>query len=132
MEAITLSQGTLQFHVYASNAWIPIENATVVVSTEGRNPEILGVRTTNESGQAGPITIAAPSKSFSQQPNPSQRPYTPVRVIVEHPEFERVTLDGIQVFPDIAGILSVQMVPLLEFDPEKNNSIQIDIPSQEL
>lgn len=132
MEAMILSQGTLQFRVYASNAWIPIEDATVVVSTEGRNPEILGVRTTNESGQAGPITISTPASALSQEPNPSQRPYTSVKVIAEHPDFERVTLEGIQVFPGIASELSIQMVPLLEFDPEKNHSIHINIPSQTL
>lgn len=118
MEGIFLEQGTLQFHVYASNAYLPIEGAAVAVRTEGTPPKLLALRITDESGETEPVVVSTPNRTDSQSPGGAAQPWTNVTVMVEHPRFERVTLKGVQVFPDVTTIQNIQMVPVLEFDPE--------------
>ena len=118
MEAIELETGTLQFRIFASNAYLPIENATVVVRTETQPPKLLSIQITNSSGETQPITIETPDRADSQAPETGVQPWTNVTVLVEHPRFERVTLKGVQVFSGVTSTQSIQMVPVREFDPE--------------
>lgn len=124
MEGIFLEQGTLVFRIYTSNAYLPIEGATVTVTTDSAPQKLLALRITDKSGETEPVVISTPNRSESQSPDGTIQPWTNVTVRVEHPEFERVTLKGVQIFPGITSIQNIQLVPLLEFDPENSGAIQ--------
>lgn len=130
MEAIFLEQGTLQFHIYTSNAYLPIEGAAVAVQTEAMPPKLLALRITDKSGTTDPIQINTPNRSESQTPGNAVQPWTNVTVLVEHPEFERVTLKGVQVFPGVTSIQNIRMIPVLEFDPEYSGQQQFQFTPQ--
>ena len=130
MEAIFLEQGTLQFRVYASNAFLPIEGATVAVRTENTPPKLLALRITDKSGTTDPVKINTPNRSDSQTPGNLTQPWTNVSVLVEHPRFERVTLTGVQVFPGVTTIQNIQMIPVLEFDTEYSGQQQFQFTPQ--
>lgn len=132
MEAIFLEQGTLQFHVYASNAYLPIEGATVVVRSETVPPKLLALRITDLSGETDPVTVSTPNRTDSQSPGIVTEPWSNVTVLVEHPKYERVTLRGVQVFPGVTSIQNIQMVPVLEFDPEYSGALQYQFTPQSL
>lgn len=122
LEAILLEQGTLAFRIFASNAYIPIEGATVAVRSEDTPPKLLALRITDKSGETTPIMIDTPDRAMSQAPENQEKPWTSLTVLVEHPDFERVTLKGVQVFPGVTSLQSIQMIPVLEFDPEYANA----------
>ena len=114
------STGTIIVHVYTSNARIPVEGSTVLFRQQFPPYSMLGLRVTDSSGKTEPLTISTGDSSLSQSPNPSQSPWTGLILQVEHPEYERVFLDGVQVFPGITTTQDVSLIPMQALDPEKN------------
>lgn len=124
------STGTIIFNVFTSDARIPIEGATVLLRRQENPKELLGIRITNESGQTDPIMVMTKDVSFSQVPESAVKPWVGCTAIVEHPGYERVILDGIQIFPGIVTTQSVQMLPLRELDPEMDGEENLNFTPQ--
>jgi hypothetical protein len=116
---------------YTSDAFIPIEGATVVILQQ-ETPKLLGLRVTNSSGETEPLVIQTPDEALSQAPETVIRPWTGIRVLVEHPEFEKAILDGIQVFPGITTVQSVKLIPLQEFDTQYDQQQELYFAPQPL
>ena len=119
--------GRLIFRVYTSDADIPVEGATVLIRQQEPPGRLLGVRVTNSSGETDPVELKTPGRSLSQTPEHTVQPWTGLSVMVEHPEYERVTLQGLQVFP---GIETIQTVRLRRFDPQKDGQEDFTFPPQ--
>ena len=124
------STGTVIFHVYTSDASIPVEGATVVVRRQEGPGDLLGLRVTDQSGQTPPLSIPTQDASLGQTPGNLIQPWTGLTVYVEQPEYERVTLDGIQVFPGITTVQNVQLIPLREFDPNFDQDQEFNFTPQ--
>lgn len=124
--------GTIIFNVFTSDARVPIEGATVLLRQQDAPRELLGIRITNESGQTDPIIVPTRDASLSQIPESAVKPWVGCTAIIEHPEYERVVLDGIQIFPGIVTLQSVQMLPLQEMDPTQDNEQELDFTPQPL
>lgn len=126
------STGTIIFNVYTSNARIPIEGATVIVRRQDAPNDLLGIRITDESGQTDPLVIAARDVALGQTPESAVKPWVGCIAYVEHPEFERVLLYGIQIFPNITTVQNVQLIPLQELDLSLNQEQRLDFTPQPL
>lgn len=126
------SSGTIIVNVYTSDARIPVEGASVLFRSIGPTPPLLGFRLTDSSGKTAPLTVLTADLSQSQSPDPSQLPFTQLRIIAEHPEFERTILEGVQVFPGITTLQSIQLLPLNRTDPDKDNEQDFVLPPQTL
>lgn len=126
------SSGTIIVSVYTSEARIPVEGASVIFHELGPAEPLLGFRITDSSGRTAPLSVATADLSQSQSPDPSQRPYTSVRIIAEHPEFERTVLEGVQVFPGITTLQSIQLLPIRRTDPNKDGQLDFILPPQTL
>lgn len=124
------STGSIQFRVYTSNANIPIEGATIVIEQQDPPGELLGVLVTDESGQTPPLVLPAKDVSLGQAPENEIEPWVGLRVIIDHPEFERVVLNGVQLFPGILTIQNVQMLPNRQLDPESDGQQEYDFTPQ--
>lgn len=122
--------GRLIFRVYTSDADIPVEGATVLIRQQEPPGRLLGVRVTNSSGETDPVELKTPGRSLSQTPEHTVQPWTGLSVMVEHPEYERVTLQGLQVFPGIETIQTVRLLPLRRFDPQKDGQEDFTFPPQ--
>ena len=114
----TQSSGRLIFRVYTSDADLPVEGATVLIRQQQSPGRLLGIRVTNSSGETDPVVVETPGAYLSQSPETSIQPWTGRNVIVEHPDFERVTLQGLQVFPGVETVQTIRLVPLQRFDPQ--------------
>lgn len=111
------NSGTLVFRVFTSYADLPVEGAAVLVRLEPSG-RLLGVRVTNDSGETDPIVIETPADTLSQTPENTLQPWTGLQVIIEHPDYERVLLTGLQVFPGVETVQTVRLIPLQRFDPQ--------------
>ncbi len=124
------SIGTLQFRIFTSSANIPVENATVVVRLQDSPSELLAVLLTDESGQTPVLQVETQDRALGQTPEGTVEPWTGLSVHVEHPEYEQVQLNGIQVFPGILTVQNVQLLPLRRFDPQLDQQQQFDFTPQ--
>lgn len=124
--------GQIRIRTYASRAILPLEDSTVAIETEsGGKTSLLALRQTDESGLTPYITVETPSAENSQVPDQA-RGWTNVTVIVSHPEFRRVIIRNVQIFPGIVSQQAVEMVPLEQFPESGDLTESFDIPPQDL
>lgn len=104
------SQGTVIVRAYVSDAQLPLARVPVTFTDENGN--ILDVRLTNSSGMTQPLSVATPDVSQSRRPGAVSRPYTVIGIRLDQPGYQSVLLEGVQIFPDVQTIQTVQMLPL--------------------
>lgn len=126
------SMGYLTARIYTSSAQLPVRDATVAVTqTTATGTKQLATRVTDQSGKITPIPIPTPERQESLQPG-TAAPYSAVSLTVEYPGYERVLIQGVQVFPGILTEQEVELLPLEELPQVYNMTELIEIPSQEL
>ncbi len=123
------NSGTLVFRVFTSLADLPVEGAAVLVRLQDSGG-LLGLRITNSSGETDPIVIETPANALSQTPENSLQPWTGLQVIIEHPDYERVRLTGLQVFPGVETVQTVRLIPLQRFDPQSSGQQEYSFTPQ--
>ncbi len=109
----TTHTGTLEVWVTASRAQLPVEGATVAVTSAGpENRTLLSLLVTDESGRAGPITLdAAPGGGMGLEPG-SPVPFADYALWVEHPAYEVARIERFQIFPGVESIQQINLLPL--------------------
>ena len=122
--------GSLTFRVYTSDADLPVEGATVLIRQQQSPGRLLGIRVTGSSGETDPLVVETPGAALSQSPENTIQPWTGLNVIVEHPDYERVTLQGLQVFPGIETVQTIRLIPLQRFDPDKSGQEDFNFTPQ--
>ena len=128
--------GTLRVRVFTSNAQIPVEGATVVVTGVGENgkQDLISVQITDRSGLIRPVAIQTPVSGESTSPEGMNGglPFALVSVWVEHPGFAMLQMDGVQIFPKIETVQDVELVPLGEGESSLQQREVREFPSQNL
>ena len=124
------STGTIQFRVFTSDANIPVEGATVIVRKQDPPYELLGILVTDESGQTSVLTLDAKDASLGQTSGSAIKPWVGLTIYIEHPEYEEVILDGVQLFPGVLTIQTVQLLPNQRVDLEEDDLQEFDFSPQ--
>ncbi len=124
--------GYLSVHSFTSAACIPVEGVTFTITQRrAQGVELLAVRIADESGRIAPVAIAAPDEAESQSPG-TPRPFAVVDITADHPEFERILVENVQIFANITTDQNFALIPLAE-QPEVWNMTEVfTIPAQEL
>lgn len=107
-------QGSVIARVYTSDALLPIFNAPVSftqVEQDGTRT-LLAIRQTNTSGLTSPVYVPTPEPSSSQFPGSLQTPYATVDIQTSVPGYNRISVSGVQIFPDIETIQDFQLRPV--------------------
>ena len=115
------STGTIEFRVFTSNANLPVEGAVVIVREQALPGALLGILVTDSSGMTRPLTVDAPDVSLGQTPEETLQPWVDLQVLIEHPEFEEVSLTGVQLFPGVLTVQNVQLIPDQQIDLEEDD-----------
>lgn len=124
--------GTIIVSVFTSEARLPVEGVSVIFQSLSPTSPLLGFRITDSSGRTAPLSVATVDLNQSQSPDPSQTPFTSLRIIADHPEYERTILEGVQIFPGITTLQNIQLLPLNRTDPDKDNGQDYVLPPQTL
>ncbi len=126
-------EGRVSARVYTADEVIPIEGATVVVTQ--RTPDgtvlLLGLRSTDRSGQIEPVYVRTPARSISQAPS-DQIGWSGVDVTADFPGYQRIIVENVQVFPGVVSVQDFAMIPLEEKPEQWGQTEVFDVTPQEL
>lgn len=106
--------GSLLIRVTTSRAQLPVEGASVVVSDlgDGSTHQMKFILTTDESGIAGPVQLEA---GDSNGLSPGQAvPYKLYSLWIEHPDYETVYIENLQVFAGVESIQNISLIPVAD------------------
>lgn len=123
--------GTIITRVFTSRGQIPLENVTVsiVSHSQGTLPQLLSVQISDRSGNTKPVSVPTPDAANSRSPN-MPTPYALFDVWAEHPAYQLLVVQNVQVFPGISSIQNLPLIPLPEVGGRP--SAEVNIPPQEL
>ena len=127
------SMGTILTRVYTGRAQLPVQGATVAVTQRGEDGRhtLLAVRTTDESGRAGPFHLPVPDPAASESPG-GVDPFAVCDIWAEMPGYEMVLVENVQVFPGTETLQELELIPLAEQAQAANRGEWVDIPAQSL
>ncbi len=126
--------GTLSVRVYTSRAEIPVVGAAVMVATRGLDGkyQLISLQETDDSGNIEPVKVDAPPASESTEPGQMEQPFAVVDVWVEHPGYEVMWLEQVQVFAGQQTQQQVELNPLVAGESWTERTDVRPIPPQEL
>jgi len=90
---------------------IPIENATISISSPSNPEVILEQLTTDASGLTEDIQLPAPPIAYSLEPE-SPQPYSEYDVRVSAPNFETAFFSDVEILPDVIAELVATLNPI--------------------
>lgn len=121
-----MGMGNLIVSVTAVRGLYPVQNAKVTVFTgEGENEVIITEQLTDRSGRTPIIPLPAPSIRFTEEPNPSERPYAFYNVRTVADGYTDTENYNVAVFDKITSLQNVSLVPTSS-TPSQNSPIIID------
>lgn len=127
--------GKLVVRVYATEAQLPLEGATVVVTCWNSNGkyELVSLQKTDRSGMIDPVTIKTPAANDSTiESINGPIPFSRCDVWAEHPGFLVQRVDGVQIFPGVTTRQDMELLPLGEGEHALGYIDSRDITAQNL
>jgi len=121
-----MTGGTLQMNVSTSDGAVPVSDANVKISDALGH--IVYTLTTDINGLTAVITLFAPSRSFSLNPQTSHMAYSLYEVLVTHPGYVPQIVRGVQVFDGEGSLLPVDLVPRTAVTDRGDSVNVIEIP----
>lgn len=97
---------------------LPITGASIQISeTEGNTTTLIDEISTASTGQTDVIELPAPPRAYSEESG-SPRPYAEYNLTIRAEGFEPVQIVGTEVLPDVVALQNVQMLPMLQAEPQ--------------
>lgn len=101
--------GFLQINV-TDNRNIPIENAVINISYEGRPEDVIRTLNTNNSGQTENVELEAPPVILSRTEDNIVMPYAEYSILVSAEGYEPVDVSGIEILSETSSVQEVKMI----------------------
>lgn len=113
---------------------LPVSGASVAIYRRGPGgaAELIAFRITNYDGDAGPVEIETPELDGTTLASSGQQPYAPVNVAVDLPGFDRVIVEGAQVFSGRQTVQKLMLLPTPSLPDRYDRTQTVIIPAQTL
>lgn len=105
--------GFLQINV-TNNLNVPIQNAVINLSYDGRPEEVIKTLNTNSSGQTDNVELEAPPVILSRTEDNIVMPYAEYSIYVSAEGFEPVDVSGIEILSETSSVQEVKMTSATE------------------
>ena len=105
--------GFLQINV-TNNLNVPIENAVINLSYEGRPEEVIRVLDTDSSGQTENVQLEAPPVELSRTEDNIVMPYAEYSIYVTAEGYEPVDVSGIEILSETSSQQNVKLTAIGE------------------
>lgn len=100
-------------------------------SPDGRH-RLVAVRVTGESGEIDPVAIPAPAAADSTSPGAAEAPFSVCDVWAEHPLYELLTVEDVQIFAGIETLQEMKLIPLPENTAPRDAAGEVRVTPQDL
>lgn len=106
--------GYLQVNVRTAQGALPVVGALVTIrATEDMENEYFRIVKTNESGETPRISLPAPPRALSEQPEPAAvKPYATYTIETKKDGFRTVENAFVPIYSGVTSIQPIDMVPL--------------------
>lgn len=118
-ETNLIDKGQLRISAVSEESSVPIDNASIEISSTGEPNQILERLTTDNSGNSDTIELAAPPVEYSLEPGDNQ-PYSEYNLKITAPGYEEVEISGVQILSGQLGLSNVHMTPVVTQTPAYN------------
>lgn len=111
------SHGALIIKTLGADEAFPVSEATVRIrGSSPENIDIIYTLFTDEDGVTDTVTLPAPSAENSTSPYAPKPPFYDYEVTVTKDGYYSKVVKGVNVFPDILSVLTVNMIPFVSFN----------------
>jgi peptidoglycan hydrolase-like protein with peptidoglycan-binding domain len=86
-----------------TGSMVPVQNATVSISSSATPDSPVGEFTTNASGLTEEIELPAPPVDYSEEPS-AEQPYSEYTIRITAPDFVPITVQNAEIFPEITSL----------------------------
>ncbi|MDD3221973.1 MAG: peptidoglycan-binding protein [Clostridia bacterium] len=114
-----IDNGQLRVSAVSAEGNVPVEDATVEISSTGEPSQVLEQITTDNSGNTETIDLGAPPVEYSLEPGDNQ-PYSEYNLRITAPGFEEVLISGVQILSGEVALSNIRMTPTVEQAPAYN------------
>ena len=127
------ASGSVQVQAVTSQAQIPVEGATVTISTVGADGvrTLLSLQRTDESGLTRSVSIDTPPASNRVSAEQGSR-WSSLRIAVSHPNYDSIIVNTVQVFPGVTTLQEMTLVPRGGLPEDPAGTEEFTIPDQGL
>ncbi len=115
--------GSLKISVVSSIGYIPIENASVVISYTGDPEAPIETLVTDSSGQTPVVELPTPPLALSLTPETTMQPYSEYNIRVTAEGYESVLVSGSEMFADELSLQPIRMNPLQSNEEAKKSVV---------
>lgn len=128
------SWGFLQFDVFTAGGAYPVSNALVTVTKKlPSGSGLVRILFTDRNGRTPTIALPAPSRSLSQTPESTVRPFSEYNVTVRAKGFYTIKDINIPIFAGVKTVQPIDLIPLPEYggrpQPRTDGNSITDSPS---
>lgn len=110
------SWGFLQFDVFTAGGAYPVQGALVTVTKQlPSGSGLVRILFSNRSGRTATIALPAPSRSFSQSPVSTTRPFSEYSVTVRAKGYYTIRDIKIPIFAGVKTVQPIDLIPLPEY-----------------
>ena len=109
------NSGTLLTRVYTSRGQLPVEDTAVSIVQHGADGQqhLVNIQTSDSSGNTLPTVLEAPDPQNSLSPG-QKTPFALCDIWAEHPGYQLLLIQNVQIFPGVVTIQDLPMIPLAE------------------
>lgn len=120
MQTEGVDRGQLQVQVTTATGFVPIENATVSITSSSDPENVIEQLTTDVSGDTETIELPTPPLEYSLEPDQPQ-PFANYNINIQAEGYQNVSVSGAELFSGMDALQSVNMRPIpIATEPLRN------------
>ncbi len=109
--------GKLKISLTSEENAFPVPDASIQISYTGVPEDTLEELTTNSSGSTDEIELPSPPEEYSLDPAIEEQPYSEYTLTITAPDFEPITIAGVEIFANTLALQNVRMRPVIPAEP---------------
>ena len=123
------AHGSILARVFTSNAMLPVIGAAVAFVRRRSDGT---TELPHYDGMTVPVDVDTPELDGTPLASSGKQPYTPVSLVVDSPGFDRLIVNGAQIFTGTQTVQDMMLLPTPALPERYSRTETVTIPAQTL